>query len=222
MTSTAHHPLRQAWEDDPLSYIARACVAEALGAQADDPDFSDLLGRTRFRDRVTRLVYQHFELSIPSSIDPVPTTDLAVLATPASRYHELIRHAGAICHAPSIAGCIDAASVREIRSEIGTSAWRAALKAPTDHAKPANRVSVQTDNIAELVALIDRDGYRAAAAWFDTQPRAIQRWLSVGLFHQADPERPANRNVSDSAAYVAAFQHAASILACDNTPEAVS
>jgi hypothetical protein len=152
----------------PVAYIDATRLATCFGGSIRVGLCERLLAVGRLQDRLSAIINNFYGLAAPVGPDDASPSDQRVTLLPAGKTRDLVRRAGALYWANSIANTVRAEDVRRLRGRLGDALYAFAI---------ANRhlsASSRTPDLADATdARIDEDGMRCLGAWCQSQPEAV-------------------------------------------------
>lgn len=164
----------------PALYIEASRLAACFGGQLDAAFCARLQTSSRLEKRLSDRVRSHYGLASEVTPGTLNEADRAVALEPAEQLTELVRRAGAIFWANTIASAILAADVKAVHAALGESLAAYAivqrdLSGPVQPLKPLDQVGQR----------VIHDGLRCLGAWSQVQPDGVGARVRLKL--AADP-----------------------------------
>jgi YOP proteins translocation protein K (YscK) len=164
----------------PAAYIDVTRLAACFGGNIRIPLCERLLAEGRLQDRLSATISEFYALATPVGPDAANAADQRIALLPAGKTRDLVRRAGAVFWANTIANAIRADEVRQLRGRLGDELYAFAV---------ANRQLSERSGSLDLAdatdAQIDEDGWRCLGGWCESQHKAISE--RVRLKRPASP-----------------------------------
>jgi hypothetical protein len=152
----------------PVAYVDVTRLAACFGGSITIAICERLRAANRLEDRLSAGISEFYALATPVGPDAANAADQRIALLAAGKTRDLVRRAGAIYWANTIANAIRADEVRPLRSRLGDELYAFAV---------ANRHLSERSGRLDLAdatdAQIDEDGWRCLGGWCESQHKAV-------------------------------------------------
>jgi hypothetical protein len=178
-TASANSGADAGWDafvTQPARYIEPSRLAVCFDGMVDPELCARLKSSLRIEDRLSGLVYSRYGLARTIAAEDVSDTDRSIALASSEQLAELVRRAGAIYWANSIANTVRAADAAALDAALGETLCVVAL-ANRDLSGPMQPLTPYD----QLGARVMEDGLRCLGGWCKAQSRGVGRRVSLKL-----------------------------------------
>jgi hypothetical protein len=165
-----------AFVTQPALYIEPSRLAVCFDGMVDSELCMRLKSSLRLEDRLSGLVHSRYGLAHTIAAEDVGDTDRSIALASSEQLAELVRRAGAIYWANSIANTVRAADAAAFDAALGETLCVVAL-ANRDLSGPMQPLTPYD----QLGARVMEDGFRCLGAWCKAQIPGVGRRVSLKL-----------------------------------------
>jgi hypothetical protein len=170
-TASANSGADAGWDafvTQPARYIEPSRLAVCFDGMVDPELCARLKSSLRIEDRLSGLVYSRYGLARTIAAEDVSDTDRSIALASSEQLAELVRRAGAIYWANSIANTVRAADAAAFDAALGETLCLAAL-ANRDLSGPMQPLTPYD----QLGTRVMQDGWRCLGAWCKAQSPGV-------------------------------------------------
>lgn len=169
----------QAHDIEPPVWVTLEHWVACLDGIASDATLRRWCSQPRFRQRLLARLQRRHQL-VPIAQQPPDAVGQALRQMDGDDFAACARAAGVIIHANVFVREIHAPRVAALKQRFGTELYSLAL---THHAHASIEARVE-DDLDALEAVVEHDGRRCLARWWQAQPAELRAWLRLGWAEQ--------------------------------------